>query len=181
MSTEKDLYQGELHEIPDHLKITIAECIMGYSRLEMIAIEALCLIEQADLDRRKALAKYRGSQVIDALRRWVEQIPGARTDKLWPAFKQLKEERDLIGHGIWAIREDGTPVVVWHSKFVEAEDYVGAELFPSWRFDRFRSILNNLTETVSKFRIMLEELVASLAAQEESGTDPSSEGISKPI
>jgi hypothetical protein len=31
----------------------------------------------------------------------VKQIPGAKTDAIWPALKALGKERNLIGHGVW--------------------------------------------------------------------------------
>lgn len=161
-------FSGRMHsELPDKLKCAIADCIISYSRLETLVIELLWVAWQADLERRKQLAKLRGKQVINSIKEVVALIPGAETDQIWVAFERLNSERNLIGHGVWAVTSEGIPLVVWHSSFLESVDYVGAEYFPWERFDRFVHTIDHLLGTFSEFRAMLEGLAADVNAKNQ--------------
>jgi hypothetical protein len=46
----------------------------------------------------------------------VKSIPGAESGAIWPALKDLGQERNLIGHGVWMISDDGRPMVVRHAR-----------------------------------------------------------------
>jgi hypothetical protein len=41
----------------------------------------------------------------------------------------MRYERNLIAHGVWMVDNKGRPLVVWHSKFLESDDFIGAEYF----------------------------------------------------
>jgi hypothetical protein len=124
-------------ELPDRLKLAIADAIVLYSRIESCCIEIIWEIEQADLARKQELAKNWGDQNFKTLRKVIEALRGARTDRIWPALKELGKERNLIGHGVWMWTNEERPLVVWHSKFVESPNCVGGEYFDFSRFDRF--------------------------------------------
>jgi hypothetical protein len=44
-----------------------------------------------------------------------------------------------LAHGVWRIADDGRPLVVWHAKFLESDDWVTGEYFDWTRFDTLKS------------------------------------------
>jgi hypothetical protein len=116
-------------ELPDRLKFAIADAIVLYSRIESCCIEIIWELEQADLERKKQIAKAWGDQNFKLLKQAVKQIPGAKTAAIWLTLKALSKERNLIGHGVWMWTNEKRPLVLWHAKFLEEDDWVGAEFF----------------------------------------------------
>jgi hypothetical protein len=49
-------------EIPDKLKLAVADCILLYSKIESCIVELVWLIEGADLARKREIAKGWGDQ-----------------------------------------------------------------------------------------------------------------------
>ena len=143
-------------EIPDKLKLAIADCILLYSKIESCIVELVWLIEGADLDRKREIAKAWGEQNFKIVKRIVQSIPGAESDEIWPCLKDLGRERNLIGHGVWMIRNDNVPMVVWH-KFLESDDYISANLFPWERFDQFLTLGEVVLKTFAEFKRILED------------------------
>jgi hypothetical protein len=47
------------------------------------------------------------------------------------------------------------PLVVWHSTFLEEDDWVGAEFFDWRRFDFFMQRATPLMNTFAEFKLML--------------------------
>lgn len=146
-------------ELPDRLKITIADAIVLYSRIESCCIEILWELEQADLERKKEIAKAWGDQNFRSLKQALNQIPGAKTDKIWPALKALGKDRNLIGHGVWMWTDEERPLVVWHSKFLEEDDWVGAEYFEWVRFERYMKHATVLLNTFAQFKVLIVKAV----------------------
>jgi hypothetical protein len=146
-------------DLPDRLKIVIADAIVLYSRIESCCVEIIWELEQADLERKKQIAKAWGDQNFRLLKQAVDQIPGAKTDKIWPALKSLTKERNLIGHGVWMWTNEGRPMVVWHSKFLEEDDWIGAEYFDWMRFDHFMKRATVLMNTFAQFKLLVVKAV----------------------
>jgi hypothetical protein len=90
----------------------------------------------------------------------IKSIPGAESDEIWPALKDLQQERNLIGHGVWMIASDGRPRVVWHAKFLESVDWVGSEYFDWTCFDYFLARGRVLLKTFADFKADCEEGIA---------------------
>jgi hypothetical protein len=56
----------------------------------------------------------------------------------WDALDEMRRERNLIAHGVWTMRfggdsqgetatpPEGLPMVPWHSKMLESDDFVTA-------------------------------------------------------
>src|ERR1700722_1777163 len=152
-------------ELPDRLKLAIADAIVIYSRIESCIVEIIWELEEADLPRKQEIAKSWGDQNFRLVKKAVNMIPGAETDAIWPALKALGRERNLIGHGVWMWASDDRPLVVWHAKFLEEDDWVGAEYFDFSRFDYFmrRSVV--LANTFAQFKqLLIEALDAEKAA-----------------
>jgi hypothetical protein len=66
-------------ELPDRLKIAIADAIVLYSQIESCCIEIIWELEQADLDRKKQIAKNWGDQNFKLIKR------------PYPSFRVLKQ------------------------------------------------------------------------------------------
>jgi hypothetical protein len=146
-------------ELPDKLKLAIADAITLYSRIESCIVEIVWELEQADLERKKEIAKAWGDQNFRFIKRAVKLIPGAKTDAIWPALKAVGKERNLIGHGVWMWTNEHRPLVVWHSKFLEEAEWVGAEFFDFARFDHFMRRAELLMNTFAQFKLLLVKAI----------------------
>jgi hypothetical protein len=155
-------------KLPPELKLAIADAITLFARIDNCIIETLWVIEDADLARKRKIAKGFAHENLAAIQGYVEQIPRARTDKIWPGLAQMRAERNLIAHGVWMVDQNGRPLVVWHSKFLESDDFVGAEYFDYKRFGYFTKRAEHLLNTFATFKRMLEEAAEKLKA--ETGT-----------
>jgi hypothetical protein len=152
-------------ELPDRLKLAIADAIVIYSRIESCIVEIIWELERADLPRKQEIAKSWGDQNFRLVKKAVNMIPGTETDAIWPALKALGRERNLIGHGVWMWASDDRPLVVWHAKFLEEDDWVGAEYFDFSRFDYFMRRAVVLANTFAQFKqLLIEALDAEKAA-----------------
>jgi len=74
-------------ELPDRLKLAIADAVILYARLESLCIECLWEIEQAGFERRRELAKSWGEENFKLVKHAVAGLPGAQTDRIWPTLK----------------------------------------------------------------------------------------------
>lgn len=173
-------------DLPVKLKCAIADCVTLYSKIESCIVEVVWTLEQADLERKKEIAKAWGDQNLRMLKQVIKSLPGAETDAIWATLKDLRDERNLIGHGVWMISNDNRPLVVWHAKFLESADWIGAEFFDWHRFDYFIQRGQVLMKTFSDFKAILEKSTAEekakcVAAASNDGAPPeSSGGPSKP-
>ena len=142
-------------ELPDRLKLAIADAIILYSRIKSCCIEIIWEIERADLVCKQELAKNWAELNFKLPRKAVESLPGAKTDRIWPTLKALGKERNLIGHGVWMWTSEGRPLVVWHSKFLELADWVGAEYYDWSRFNNFMRRATVLMNMLAQFKLIL--------------------------
>ena len=147
-------------DLPVELKVAIADAVTVFANLDNRIIEILWVIENADLVKKRQIAKTFAAGNQAAIRAHIEQIPGAETDKIWPALDRLRTERNLIVHGVWAVANDGRPLVIWHGRFLECDDFIGAEYFEPWRFERYMKIATHLLDTFTKLHRMLDEASA---------------------
>ncbi len=164
-------------DLPDKLKLAIADAVVLYSRIESCIVEIVWELEQADLDRKKEIAKAWGDQNFRLVKRAVKLIPGAKTDAIWPALKAIGKERNIIGHGVWMWTNEERPLVVWHSKFLEEADWVGAEFFDFARFDYFMRRAELLMNTFARFKQLL---VQAIETEKTSPTAGAPEPEAKP-
>jgi hypothetical protein len=89
----------------------------------------------------------------------------------WDALSELRQERNLIAHGVWMMRfggdsagelaapPTGLPMVLWHSKMLVIDDFVTAESLDYWRFDKFMDRARVLLNTFQQFRTMAETAI----------------------
>jgi hypothetical protein len=123
-------------EIPDQVKLAIADAVIAFGRIEQELIEIAWVLSNADLKQRLKIARAPTTENFIAIIEAVEQAqPGLKLDALKDTARQLADDRNLIVHGAWTMT-DGKPWVVWH-KFAEDTDSVIGEHFEPWRFERF--------------------------------------------
>ena len=150
----------------DELKLAIAEAVTIFSRIDHAVIESVWVLEQADLKRKKQIAKEHAHENIKFIRGVVEEHMKLEMPPTWDALAELRQERNLIAHGVWRVRfggdtpgerggpPKGLPMVLWHSKMRESGDFVTAESFDYWRFEKFMRRARILLNTFHKFSTM---------------------------
>lgn len=168
-------------ELPDRLRLAIADAVTIFSRIDHAIIECIWVLEEADLKRKKQIAKEHAHENIKFVRGVVEGHMKLDIPPTWNALEELRQERNLIAHGVWMMQfggnsvsetttpPTGLPMVLWHSKMLESEDFVTAESFDYWRFDNFIDRARVLLDTFLKFRSMAEAAVR--AEKSSRGTD----------
>ena len=159
-------------QLPDKLKLAIADAIVLYSRIESCIVEIVWQLEEADFKRKQEIARAWGDQNFRIVKRAVKLIPGAKTNAIWPALKALSKERNIIGHGVWLWADVKRPLVVWHAKFLEDPDEIGAEYFDFGRFDHFMRRGEVLLNTFAQFKQLLVRAINAEKAARAKGTKP---------
>lgn len=144
-------------ELPEWVKLSIANAVVVFGRIEQEAIEISWLLTDATLKARLKLARTPASENFLAIIESAERSQdGLNLDALKDSFVTLANERNLIVHGAWTMTDD-KPWVVWH-KFVEDTDSIIGEHFEAWRFERSMKKANHILG-------MLHEMHNSLEAQ----------------
>lgn len=158
--------------LPDRLKIAIADAVTIFSHIDCMVIESVWVLEEADLKRKKQIAKEHAAENIKFIRGIVEEHMRLDIGPTWDALTELRQERSLIAHGTWSVRfggdtpgetapdPEGLPMVLWHSKMLESDDFVTAESFDYWRFEKFMKRARLLLNTFQQFRTMCEKAIA---------------------
>jgi hypothetical protein len=158
-------------ELPARLKLAIAEAVTIFSHIDCMVIESVWVLEQADLKLKKKIAKEHAAENIKFIRAIVEEHMKLDIEPTWNALAELRQERNLIAHGVWSVRfggdtsgetgasPEGLPMVLWHSKMLESDDFVTAESFDYWRFDKFMDRARLLLNTFQQFRTMCEKAI----------------------
>jgi hypothetical protein len=90
-------------DLPDRLKIAIAI----FSRIDHAVIECIWVLEQADLKRKKQIAKEHAHENIKFVRDVVEEHMKLDIGPTWDALDEMRRERNLIAHGVWTMRFGG--------------------------------------------------------------------------
>jgi hypothetical protein len=156
-------------DLPDKLKFAIADALTVFARIDNCMIETLWAIEGAGLARKKQIAKAFAHGNSEAIKAFITEIPGAETNKIWPTLADLRQERNLIAHGVWMVSNDDRPMVLWHSKFLESDDFVGAEYFDYARFSYFMKRAIHLLDVFMEFQRIIEELAEKQKADQGAG------------
>jgi hypothetical protein len=158
-------------DLPVRLKVAIAEAVTIFSHIDHIVIECIWVLEQADLKRKKQIAKEHAHENIKFVRSVVEEHMKLDIEPTWDALDEMRKERNLIAHGVWTMRfggdsagetatpSKGLPMVLWHSKMLESDDFVTAESFGYWRFDKFMDRARVLLNTFRQFKTMAETAI----------------------
>jgi len=131
-----DIVSGRLSDdMPDTIKIAIAEAIMAYAVMEGTAERLIWDITGLSYDDGRLLTRTDSSDKFEILRTLAENygliIHYSRktTLEMWAAIKQLMPVRNLIVHGIWAMLDHQIPVTI-SRRFKTTTGNVLGEAFP---------------------------------------------------
>jgi hypothetical protein len=144
------------HELSGWVKLSIADAVVVFGRLEQEIIEIAWLVKGTDVvaDRVK-LSRIPATENFLEIVGVVEEAAGQRFDGLRKTFSDLAYDRNLIVHGSWLMIDD-RPYVVWH-KFLEDPESVIGECYDRGRFGDFMLKANTLLEMCRKFHNELEK------------------------
>src|ERR1700730_10152631 len=131
-------------DLPERLRLAVADAVVIFSRIDNALIEGIWVLEEADPKRKRQIAKARAHENIGYVKGVVAEHLKLDIEETWNALDQMRQERNLISHGVWMMRfggdgpngkpvtTKGLPHVLWHSKMLEEDDYVVAEAFDFW-------------------------------------------------
>jgi hypothetical protein len=143
-------------ELPEWLRLAIADAVVLFGRMEQETIEIAWLLNDATLKERLKLARNPATETFLAILGSVEkQQPGLKLDALKDGFTTLAQERNLVVHGAWTMAHD-KPWVVWH-KFLEDDDSIIGEFFEALRFERFATKGQHILAMLRRLHNVLEE------------------------
>jgi phosphoenolpyruvate-protein kinase (PTS system EI component) len=145
-------------DIPDWVKLAIADAIMLFSRLEQEVIEIAWLIKGAEqkMERLK-VARNPATDNFSDIIAIIEEAAGQEVTALADTFDDLAKDRNLIVHGAWWIVDDHRPLVVWH-KFIEDNESVMSEYYLRERFADFMMKASLLLDMCRKFHDDIEKV-----------------------
>jgi hypothetical protein len=129
-----------------------------FGRLDNALIEVLWADEQADLARKKKNAKEFAADNIEFMAQRIKERLGLDAPNIWHSLARMRRERNLIAHGVWMVADGENPMVLWHSKMLESDDYVSFEPFPYHRFEHFWTKAAHLLNTFNIYREMLHKI-----------------------
>jgi hypothetical protein len=143
-------------ELPEWLKLSIADAVVLFGRMEQEIIEIAWVLDDAGLKQKLKLARMPATENFIAVIESVEHHEeGLQLDALKDGFRGLADERNLMVHGAWNMA-DSKPWVVWH-KFLEDDESVIGEFFEKWRFERFMVKGQHILAMLRQFHDMLEQ------------------------
>ncbi len=161
-------------KLPFELKVAIAEAVTLFSRIDDMVIRVLWAGEMADLKRRKQIMRNRSFTNLEYLETFVKtHLGGIEIPETWAALAALRQERNMIAHGVWGMSE-GVPTVIWHEKMLESDEFETAELYDYERFKLFTNKAMKLLDTFAKYRVMLNQIaeIKRREAASPSGSPP---------
>lgn len=143
-------------ELPERVRLAIADAVVLFGRMEQEIIEISWLLTDATLKEKLKFARNPATESFITVLESVERSqPGLKLDALRDGFTNLAHERNLMVHGAWTMT-DAKPWVVWH-KFLEDDESIIGEHFEAWRFERFMKKGTCLLDMLRRFHDMLEE------------------------
>lgn len=145
-------------DLPDWVRLAIADAIMLFGRLEQEVIEISWLIKGAEQKvERLKVARNPATDNFSDIVALVEQAAGQELKALRSTFDDLAKDRNLIVHGAWWFVDDRRPWVVWH-KFIEDNESVMGEFYENGRFADFMMKARHLYEMCRKFHDEIEKV-----------------------
>ena len=156
--------KGWSFDLPGRLRLNIGDVVALYSKIVSCIIETRWVVEvkhsgtatEHKFRRKIEIAREYAHKQGKAIKEIVEIIPGAQHDAIWPAMKEFADQRDLIAHGVWMVDHTYRPIVVWHSKMLESDEFVVGEYFDYARFEHALDVGRQLLTTFSQFKDLLE-------------------------
>lgn len=144
------------HDLQNWVRLSIADAVVLFGRLEQEIIEIAWLLKKSDLKERIQVARNPAKDNFAEVLEVMEKAVGQELDGLRGAFETLAKDRNLMVHGAWWMVDEKRPWVVWH-KFIEDNESVIGEWFEDSRFARFMTKAGLLFDMCRKFHDDLEK------------------------
>jgi hypothetical protein len=143
-------------DMPDWVKIEIADCIIVFGRLEQCVIEiAWEMAGTTEIKARLKRARQPATDNFDEVLSVIEEAAGEKLEALRRAFEELAKDRNLMAHGSW-LMAGSRPYVIWH-KFLTDVDSIMGEFLDTHRFQHFKARANKLLETCNEWYMEMTE------------------------
>jgi hypothetical protein len=114
-----DVVSGRLSDdVPDAIKIALAEAVMAYAVMEGAAERLIWDITGLSYDDGRLLTRTDSSDKFETLKTLTEHYGliihynRKTTQEMWTAIRQLMPVRNLIVHGIWAMLDHKISVTI---------------------------------------------------------------------
>ena len=104
--------------IPDNIKLCIADAVMAYSEMEMSAETVIWDLTGLSMDDGRLLTEIEFKEKFELAKKFSERyrIPihgNAQTSAdIWTLIRVIVEARNKIAHGVWAMLDGKTPLAV---------------------------------------------------------------------
>jgi hypothetical protein len=143
-------------ELPDWVKLSIADAVVIFGRMEQEIVEISWVLKDSDLKQKLKLVGNPATANFLAALEILEKANGAlKLDLMKNTFKDLAQERNMMVHGSW-VMTDEKPWVVWH-KFLEDDESIIGEHFEKWRFDGFMLKSEHILNMLRRVHDQLEQ------------------------
>jgi ribosomal protein S25 len=150
-------------DIPDAIKIAIADAVMAYALMEGTAERLIWDITGLSYDDGRLLTRTDSSDKFEVLKTLTENygliIHYSKETRIemWAAIKQLMPIRNLLVHGIWAMLDHQIPVTI-SRRFKTTTGNVLGEAFP---LERLQSMARQCYRVKKSFDGLSERVRAS--------------------
>ena len=118
-------------DLPDDLKLAIADAVTSFAKLEMAIEELIWAFVGVSISHGRMLTRMDTRPKFELLKKLVLEFVPVEQRKtiaphLWKGLDQLREDRNDIVHGAWAIL-DGSKVVTVSHRYSAEPDEVGTK------------------------------------------------------
>jgi hypothetical protein len=144
-------------DLPDRLKIAIADAIIAFARLEAAILECLWLLKDPDIKTKQDIGRAFVANNVREVRELLENITGLKVGKvgLWKAVAELADERNTVAHATWMMNGD-QPIIVAHKWASDGDGLVGPHAQYE-ALDRIRTQSEYLFDIFVELRTKLDE------------------------
>lgn len=150
-------------DVPDDVKIALAEAIMAYAAMEGAAERLIWDITGLSYDDGRLLTSVDASNKFETLKKFIENYGlvihynQKTTQEMWTAIRQLMPIRNLLVHGIWAMLDGKIPITVSPRLKTTIGNVVG-ESFP---LERLHAVARQSYKVKKAFDVVSERVRAS--------------------
>jgi hypothetical protein len=142
-------------DMPDWVKLLIAECLIAFGRVEQKTIEIVWVVENADAAKKVKVARAPAADNFKKAITARNGITDTQRENYHKYFADLANVRNLIAHGSW-LMVDGVPWVVWH-KFIVDDGSVVGEFYERERFEATKRQCNSMLRMLSEVHLEAEK------------------------
>ncbi len=150
-------------EIPDDVRIAIADVVMSFAAMETTAEHLIWELSGVSFDDGKLLTRMEAKAKLDLARKFIERynlLKGHDKEKIvafWRTIHFLVELRNKVAHGLWWMLDKKIPLCASY-RMASGEGQVTAEAFP---LERLRYITEENSRAKTNFDSMVKHVQSS--------------------